>query len=153
MIQKWLSLQFFWIQYVLASSYSGLPSGAVPKGMNNEGEPTLPAYNKKFPNVPKGMNNEGEPTLPKLHFMKNTRKAFGVITLPLRAYKPTIFNKLEKASGCSSPLEGERASDCNGSCTSGAVRGQKSPHSQRSWAKEKIFKINFIKKTISWFCF
>ena len=34
-------------------------------------------------------------------------------------------HKLRKASGCSSPLEGEQASDCNGSCTSGAVGGQK----------------------------
>ena len=33
------------------------------------------------------MDNEGEPILPKLHFMKNTRKAFGVITLPLREGK------------------------------------------------------------------
>ena len=37
------------------------------------------------------MDNEGEPILPKLHFMKNTRKAFGVITLPLREGK--IFCK------------------------------------------------------------
>jgi hypothetical protein len=33
-------LSIFRIQYVLATSYSKLPSGAVPKGVNNEGEPT-----------------------------------------------------------------------------------------------------------------
>ena len=37
------------------------------------------------------MNNEGEPILPKLHFMKNTLNAYGLITLPLREGK--IFCK------------------------------------------------------------
>jgi hypothetical protein len=76
---------------VLASSYSKLPSGAVPKGMNNEGEPTSYRTASAFHYVPKGMNNEGEPILPKLHFMKNTLNAYGLITLPLREGK--IFCK------------------------------------------------------------
>jgi hypothetical protein len=35
---KVVFLSIFRIQYVLATSYSKLPSGAVPEGMNNEGK-------------------------------------------------------------------------------------------------------------------
>ena len=58
--------------------------------MNNEGEPTTIVCVSLTVYVPKGMNNEGEPT-EYLSLMKNTRKAFGVITLPLREGK--IFCK------------------------------------------------------------
>ena len=37
---KVVFLSIFRIQYVLATSYSRLPSGAVPVGMNNEGKST-----------------------------------------------------------------------------------------------------------------
>ena len=82
-------------------------------------------------------------------FNKNTLNAYGLITLPLRL-TPLHFKKiLVKLTVFSSPLGGERASDCNGSCTSGAVRGQKSLDNHRSRAKEKISKKIFSKKAIS----
>ena len=45
--------------------------------------------------------------------------------------------------GYSSPLEGERANDCNGSCTSGAVRGQKLRASEVLMLQEKLKQKKF----------
>jgi len=67
---------------------------------------------------------------------------------------PLHFTKiLVKLTFFSSPLEGERANDCNGSCTSGAVRGQKPTATtglrlsqklkQKKFHKWRFFDFNF----------
>jgi hypothetical protein len=65
------------------------------------------------------------------------------LAYPLRAYTPTSFGKLATLTGYSSPLEGERANDCNGSCTSGAVRGQKLRASEVLMLREKLKQKKF----------
>jgi len=60
-----------------------------------------------------------------------------------------ILEELATSTGFSSPLGGERANDCNGSCTSGAVRGQKLTATTILRLYQKLKKRKISKKTIS----
>jgi hypothetical protein len=62
------------------------------------------------------------------------------------AYNTIFITISVKPSGYSSPLEGERANDCNGSCSSRAVRGQKTT-SNKGFKIISKAKRNKIKKS------